>query len=864
MTEAIAHTPMMQQYLKLKANYPDTMLFYRMGDFYELFYDDAKTSSKVLGITLTARGKSGGNPIPMAGIPAHAAEGYLAKLVKQGYCVAICEQIGDPNGKGPMERKVVRVVTPGTIIDEALMDGHDQHFLCGLYQHKSQFGAAFLELSTGQLSCVESENQDYIWQELQKRRPVECIIPEGSQIQNSLPPSFNQNILRQMADWHFEPQSAYKQLCQQFNTQDLKSFGCDQLAAATGATAAVLHYAQEMQHSNLEHINDLQTLIPNEHLIIDAASTQNLELFQSTSAEMDSSLFKVIDKTQTPMGKRLLRHWMLHPSRQESTILARQQVIEALLEDFFFERLTTQLDEISDIERITTRIILGQARPRDLTRLKQTLEAIPNIKKLLDLKPQLAQQTDTLNALEDVQNYLARAIQEEPPLLIKDGGVIADGFDEHLDEYRQLHTNGTDFLVTLEEREREATQLSSLKVKYNRVFGYSIEISKAQSDKAPAHYIRRQTLKNAERFTIPELKEHEDKVLGAHSKALAREKQLYEEILSYLAGFADALKANAHTLGFLDTCCSFAVCADQYRWVKPELTDSLDIEIEKGRHPVVEAFNQAPFTPNSIYLQQSETQDQPRMLLITGPNMGGKSTYMRQTALIMYLAHLGSFVPAESARVCLLDRIFTRIGSGDNLAAGQSTFMVEMSETAQILRQASPRSLVLLDEVGRGTSTYDGLSIAWAAAEHLVEESQCFCLFATHYFELTELPKQKPKMQNAHFDAVEQGRHIAFKHHINPGPANKSYGLAVAQLAGVPRPVLGRAKQILQSLENSDKKKTVKVAPIEMDLFNEAQAQSAEDAQSLLTALETTAVDELSPRQALDLLYSWKQNFGNI
>lgn len=863
MVETALHTPMMQQYLKLKAQHKNSLLFYRMGDFYELFFEDAKISSKALGITLTSRGKSSGNPIPMAGVPAHAAESYLAKLVKQGYCVAICEQIGDPNGKGPMERRVVRTLTPGTLIDEALFDGHEPQFLCGLAQNKGKYGVAFLDLSTGQLSCIESEHQEYLWQELLKRNPVECIIPEGASVERHLPSTLSPQIVRQIPEWHFEAESAKVQLCRHFRTQDLKSFGCEDKPAACSAAAAVIHYAKEMHHSELNHILELTTLQPDNHLLIDSVSNKNLELLASLNSEQDASLLKVLDKTSTPMGKRLLRHWMLTPSRNLEVISSRQNAIQELLEDFFFEQLSPLLEQVDDIERITTRIVLRQARPRDLTRLAKTLSAIPALKGLLSSKTVLAQQADTLDPLLPLQDYIQRAIIEEPPLLLKDGGVIAAGFDAELDDYRSLHINGTDYLLQLEERERAATQISSLKIKYNRVFGYSIEISKGQADKAPDHYSRRQTLKNAERFTIPELKEYETKVLGAHAKALAREKHLFEQILENIAGHSESLRRNAEMIAYLDTCCSMAICADQYHWCRPEVTRDTEISIEQGRHPVVEAFNQNAFTPNSIKLQQPETHEKPRMLLITGPNMGGKSTYMRQTAIIAYLAHLGSFVPAQAATICLLDRIFTRIGSADNLAGGQSTFMVEMSETANILRHATPKSLVILDEIGRGTSTYDGLSIAWAAAEHLVDNCQCFCLFATHYFELTKLPALKPKMQNAHFSAVEQGREIAFKHQISAGPASKSYGLAVAQLAGVPRIVVQRAHQILQGLENQTGQDTLDIAPLETDLFESSAQEEQAAAVNLLTALEKTPVDELSPRQALDLLYSWKQTFGN-
>jgi len=662
---------------------------------------------------------------------------------------------------------------------------------------------------------------------------------------------------------HFEPRSAYLQLCNHFKTQDLKSFGCDLAKAAIGAAAAVLYYAKQMQHSELQHIQTLQTLQPNEHLILDYTTNRNLELTTSLNQDQDHSLISILDKTNTPMGKRLLRQWMMTPSRDLTTIHSRQNSVAQLLHNYRFESITPLLRQIDDIERITTRVLLGKARPRDLTRLAHTLAVIPELKHQLESDPELIVIANWLEPLEPIQTYIQSAIKEEPSLLIKDGQVIADGFDVELDELRQLHDNGTDFLVQLEEQEREATQLSSLKVKYNRVFGYSIEISKSQADKAPAHYTRRQTLKNAERFIIPELKEHENKVLGAQAKALVREKYLFEKIIERLCEYAEPLQRNARCIGYLDVCCSFAQTADQYSWCRPDVNIGSTLSIEDGRHPVVEAISSHTFTPNSIALQQLETQALPRMLLITGPNMGGKSTYMRQTAIIVLMAHMGCFVPATSAQIPILDRIFTRIGSADNLAGGQSTFMVEMSETANILRHATGSSLVLLDEIGRGTSTYDGLAIAFAAAEHLVDYCQSFCLFATHYFELTKLPSLKPKMKNAHFNAVEQNQSIAFRHQIAEGPANKSYGIAVAQLAGVPRTVILRAQQILLGLEQDNVEKKIKTQPLQVDFLTVMEEQNQQAASKLLEDLEKAALDEFSPRQALDLLYAWKQHYTN-
>ena len=868
MTTSVQHTPMMQQYLEIKAEHPDHLLFYRMGDFYELFFDDAKQASKILGITLTARGKTSGSPIPMAGVPVHAAEGYLAKLVEQGLRIAVCEQFGDPAAKGPMERKVARIVTPGTLVDEALLS--DQaHTLAAFCQYKNTWGLALLDVSTGQFTVFETRQQAEFWQEVQKRQFSECLHPESM----ALPQWFlnSQTMLkksRPLQDWQFDPQSCKAQLCSHFKTQHLKAFGCDQYQAALGAAGAILHYAQSMQNTTLKHVQKINIFSNQTFLSIDAATQKNLELFESVSSERDSSVFHLLNHTNTPMGKRLIRDWIAHPLRDQASIESRHGFVAALLAEYRFEALSLHLQEMFDMERIATRIFLGKAKPRDLTRLATSLELIPQLQQVLSQNQSTQSLGDTLQPLPEISQFIHSAIQPEPPLTIKDGGVIAKGFDSVLDEYRDLQTNATEFILEFERQEKATTGLAHLRVKYNRVHGYFIELSKNYADQVPARYTRRQTLKNAERYTTAELKEFEDKVLGAQTKALAREKQLYDEVLTKLYTIADELQNNAQHIAQIDGLNTLAFCADRFQWRQPTMTQEQVLWIKQGRHPVVEQFLDQPFTPNDVELAQAESSQLPRMLLITGPNMGGKSTYMRQTALIVVLAHIGSFIPAESATIGIFDRVFTRIGSNDNLAAGQSTFMVEMSEAAHIIHNATPKSLIIMDEIGRGTSTFDGLSIAWAIAENLVSNNQSLTLFATHYFELTELPKLFHKLKNLHFSAQEHNQHIIFHHTAKPGPASKSYGLAVAQLAGIPEHMIQRAESILRQLEaKSKQKQNLQLKPIQGALFDDQCSDPSQPAKispkqhQLLQALTATNIDTLNPKQALDLLYQWQDEY---
>ena len=839
---------MMQQFLRIKADYPDTLLFYRMGDFYELFFDDARKAARLLDLTLTHRGKSAGKPIEMAGVPYHAADQYLAKLVKQGESVAICEQIGDPAAsKGPVERKVVRVITPGTVTEDALLEDRRENLLMAVSQHKQRHGIATLELSSGRFVLREVEGDEALVAEIERLDPAEILLDEDQQL-----PGIERSGITHRPAWHFDPQSAEQQLARQFGVNDLSGFGCDGLTVAIGAAGAILEYVRDTQKSALPHITGLQVEQHDAAIILDAATRQNLELEKNLAGGQEHTLVSVLDSTVTSMGGRCLRRWLNRPLRDREILGNRHQCLDTLITTRGFEPLREQLHGIGDIERILSRIALRSARPRNLATLRDSLTALPALQQTLqpldaDLLQTLAADIGTH---PDVVSLLTRAVIENPPMLIRDGGVIASGYDAELDELRSLSQNADQFLIDLETRERERTGIPTLKVAYNRVHGYYIEISKAQANKAPDDYTRRQTLKNAERFITPELKTFEDKVLSARERALAREKALYDSLLEKLLDWLVPLQATANALAELDVLCALAERADALGYCRPVLTTNAGLKIEAGRHPVVERVLDEPFISNDITLG-----DQRRMLIVTGPNMGGKSTYMRQVALIVLMAHIGSFVPAASAEIGEFDRIFTRIGAADDLASGRSTFMVEMTEAANILNNATAKSLVLMDEIGRGTSTFDGLSLAWACAVHLVEKNRAFTLFATHYFELTELPQHHPTMANVHIDAVEHGDHIVFLHKVKDGPANQSYGLQVAQLAGIPKTVIRQARQKLEALEH----RSIEENPSpQLGLFTQPQAAPPIHA-DLIEKLETTDPDALTPREALALLYDLKQ-----
>jgi DNA mismatch repair protein MutS len=851
------HTPMMQQYLRIKAEHPDMLVFYRMGDFYELFYDDARRASELLDITLTARGKSGGQPIPMCGLPYHAADNYLARLVRQGESVALCEQIGDPKtSKGPVERKVMRIVTPGTLTDEALLDSRAENLLATVYRSGDKFGLAWLELSTARFCVAEPESLSALEAELTRLKPVELLAEESLVDDGTLS---QHPGLKRLPPWDFEVDAARRNLCQQFGTQDLSGFGCEELTLAVCAAGALLNFVQHTQRTALPHLVGITAEQRSDALLMDAATRRNLELDQSLAGRHEHTLIGVMDRCSTPMGSRLLRRWINRPLRNHAILQTRYRAIGSLLQGQAND-ITERLREIGDLERILSRVALGSARPRDLAQLRNALRLMPDLKAHLhsagaELLSQLAvnmgDQALTLQLLE-------KAIIEEPPMLIRDGGVIATGYDAELDELRALSSNADDYLTNLELRERERTGISTLKVGYNRVHGYYIEISKGQANKAPEEYTRRQTLKGAERYITPELKEYEDKVLSARERSLAREKQLYEALLSAHLDVLAKLQLMAAAVAESDVLVNLAERAATLEYCQPELSDRPGIKITGGRHSVVEQVIDTPFIANDLNLH-----DKRRLLIITGPNMGGKSTYMRQTALIALLAHIGSYVPADTAQIGPLDRIFTRIGAADDLSGGRSTFMVEMTETANILHNATRESLVLMDEIGRGTSTFDGLSLAWATAHYIGETVGAFTLFATHYFELTSLADEIEATINVHLDATEHAGQLIFMHSVKEGPANQSYGLQVAALAGVPALVVDSAKVYLQALEEqssepvkapaSNEPATQQTAP----LFDLAPPASPND--KLAKALAKFNPDNMTPRQALDALYRLKK-----
>ncbi len=842
------HTPMMRQYLAIKAEYPDMLVFYRMGDFYELFYEDARRAAALLDITLTARGKSAGDPIPMAGVPYHAVEGYLAKLVRKGESVAICEQIGDPaTSKGPVERKVTRIVTPGTLTDEALLSAERDNVVAALVATDEAVGIAWLDLSAGRFRLTEVPDLEAAQGEIQRLRPAELLVDE-----DRAPGIGFGDTLRvtRRPPWHFEHDSAVRLLCGQFGTQDLSGFGCDGMTRGVAAAGALLQYVTDTQKAALPHLTSISVQLRDDALIMDGPTRRNLELEESLSGHHQHTLAGVMDRCGTAMGSRLLRRWIQRPLRDAAVLRGRYQAIDAVHAADAVDALQDVLKGIGDVERILARVALRSARPRDLRGLGEALGQLPGLQgRLLAIEsPLLAELAERIGEHKAQQRLLEKAIIENPPMLIRDGGVIAPGYDDELDDLRGIAENADQYLVDLEKRERERLGVSTLKLGYNRVHGYYIEISKAQAHKAPAEYTRRQTLKSAERFITPELKEFEDKVLGARERALGREKFLYEDLLDRLHEVLGALQRCAAGLAELDVLVCLAERAASLGLTRPELSESPCIEIEGGRHLVVEQVIETPFIANDLSLH-----DQRRLLVITGPNMGGKSTYMRQTALIVILAHIGSYVPADRLTVGPVDRIFTRIGASDDLAGGRSTFMVEMTETATILNNATEQSLVLMDEIGRGTSTFDGLSLAWAAAHYMGETARAFTLFATHYFELTALADELPACGNVHLDATEHKGELVFLHAVRPGPANQSYGLQVASLAGVPRDVIRRARAYLRSLESQQGQ-----SPGAQAGFDFSATEPPPD-NALRDAVDALDPDALSPREALDKLYELKK-----
>lgn len=850
------HTPMMQQYLRIKAQHPQEFVFYRMGDFYELFFDDAKRAAQILDISLTARGKSAGEPIPMAGIPYHSADNYIAKIVRSGESVAICEQIGDPaTSKGPVERQVVRVITPGTLTDEALLDERRDNLLAAIYSSGERYGLGVLDISAGRFVVSEIESETALVAELERTKPAELLLPDELA---SAPwvSNLKRTGIRRQPPWAFEAETCVRLLNEQFKTRDLSGFGCENMPLAIAAAGCLMQYAKDTQRGSLPHITRMSVEKASDAVHIDASTRRNLELDFNLSGGTDHTLISVLDRTQTPMAGRLLRRWIHQPLRAVKELHERQGAIAWLQQDYRFEGLQPNLKLIGDMERILSRVALRSARPRDLERLKHALAQLPLIQSCLSETESLrvSQLAADIGHFPELADLLESAIIDGPPVVIRDGGVIAEGYDTELDELRNLSENAGNYLLELEQRERARTGISTLKVGYNRVHGYFIEVTKAQADDMPIDYQRRQTLKNAERYITPELKQFEDKALSARSRALAREKSLYDELVEKLADQLIPLQKCSQALAQLDVLQNLAERAQTLDYVCPNLIQEPEIEIRGGRHPVVEQVMESPFVANDVSLNAER-----RMLVITGPNMGGKSTFMRQIALITLLAQIGSFVPAREARIGLTDQIFTRMGSSDDLAGGRSTFMVEMTETANILHNATQHSLVLMDEVGRGTSTFDGLSLAWAAAEHLAQKSLSLTLFATHYFELTQLAEQITSVENVHLSAVEHNDHIVFMHEVKQGPASQSYGLQVAQLAGVPRNVIQSAKARLQQLEQDSSasphrpasKEQVPVA--QADLFITPVPSESDN------RLAQINPDDLSPREALELLYELKR-----
>jgi len=865
-------TPMMAQYLGIKADYPTMLVFYRMGDFYELFHEDAEKAARILGITLTARGASNGNPIKMCGVPFHSLDGYLAKLVKLGESCAICEQIGDPaTSKGPVERKVVRVVTPGTLTDSDLLPEKAERSLLAVYsltQRKSvTVGLAWLSLASGSLRLTEFSGDERtvaarLAQELERIAPAEILRADDGDMFEENPLSLTSHTQR-VPEWHFDVVKGHKALIDQLGVATLTGFGADGLGAAFGAAGALLRYAQSTQGRGLQHVNSLAVEAENEFIGLDAATRRNLELTETIRGQESPTLFSLLDGCRTAMGSRLLRHWLHHAKRDQRVARARHEAIEALAQGDATAGLSATLNEVPDIERITTRIALLSVRPRDLASLRDGLKQLPALRQQVArcfipgdscLLRELHEAIDTPMSCLDL---LTRAVALEPAAMVRDGGVFATGFDAELDELRALSENAGQFLVDLETRERARTGIANLRVEYNKVHGFYIEVTNGQTDKVPDDYRRRQTLKNCERYITPELKAFEDKALSAQDKALVREKALYEALLTCLAPHIGDLQRVAQGLAQIDTLVALTSHAQRHNWCAPQLVDAPCLTIVEGRHPVVEKQIER-FIANDCKLSNER-----RLLLITGPNMGGKSTFMRQTALIVLLAYVGSYVPATSATIGPIDRIFTRIGANDDLAGGRSTFMVEMTESAAILNGATEHSLVLMDEVGRGTSTFDGLALAWAIARHLIDNSRSFTLFATHYFELTQLPESHPSAANVHLSAVEHKDTIVFLHAVQDGPASQSYGLQVAQLAGVPPAVIKAARKHLARLESQ----ALDATP-QLDLFALPSADADEEAptpaapaasSALLDALDELDPDALTPREALERLYELKR-----
>ena len=854
-TDLAHHTPMMQQYLRIKADFPDTLVFYRMGDFYELFFDDARKANRLLDITLTSRGHSGGEPIAMAGVPVHSLDNYLARLIKLGEPVAICEQVGDvATAKGPVERKVVRVVTPGTVTDTELLTEKSDALLLAVATRSQRgtitHGLAWLGLTQGQIGLTECTERELAgW--LARLNAAEVLVDR-----EHVPAALTQAkiAITHRPAWQFDAALGQRKLCEQLRVASLAGFNAQDMGTAHAAAAALLSYAEHTQGQALAHVRTLEVERATDLLDLPPTTHRNLELTQTLRGEDAPTLLSLLDTCRTGMGSRVLRHWLTHPLRARTVATQRHDAIEALMADGV-QTLRDALRGVSDVERITARIALRQVRPRELTSLRSTLAALPALRKwvphgqalLLDML------AEALSPSSDIESLLSAAIADEPAVLLRDGGVIAGGFDAQLDELRGITQNCDAFLLDLESRERTRSGIANLRVQFNKVHGFYIEVTQSQVAKVPADYQRRQTLKNAERFITPELKAFEDKALSAQDRSLAREKLLYEQVVDQLLSHLEALAGLARALASLDALAALAERAATLNWCRPQFVKEPCIAIEAGRHPVVEARLQETsagnFMANDCWLDASR-----KMLVITGPNMGGKSTFMRQVALIALLAAMGSFVPASACRLGPMDAVHTRIGAADDLANAQSTFMVEMTEAAAILHSATEQSLVLMDEIGRGTSTFDGLALAGAIASHLHDRCRAFTLFATHYFELTAFPVKHERALNVHVSAAETRQNgvddIVFLHDIQPGPASRSYGVQVARLAGMPASLVRQARATLEALETQQR-----AGDAQIDLFATPAAMDVREPSAIDNALAAINPDMLSPKEALSLIY---------
>ncbi len=848
-----AHTPMMKQYLDIKADYPDILLLYRMGDFYELFYDDAEKAAKLLNITLTARGKSTENPIPMAGVPVHSIDQYLSRLLRQQISVAVCEQIGDPaTSKGPVERKVVRVITPGTLIEESLLPDRQENITAALFKLDDCIGLATLEISSGRFNGLEVKNLEQLSGELLRLNPAEILVAQNQYGE------FDKARETEIPDWYFDQQRSRQVLCETFATRNLTAFDSDGFPIATRAAGALLRYIRDLHGDATPHIKSIRYAQQDANVIIDAVSRKNLEIDSGQDEKPGLSLINLFDHCDTPMGARMLRRWFTGPTRNRAELELRHDAVDWLIQDQRCSDLKPLLKQIGDVERILARVAMKTARPRDLVRLKTALAILPELTTHLAPAPAslIHSLLPALTARTSCRDLLERAVKDNPPSVIRDGGVLRDDYDAQLAELRHLQRESGDFLIALEAREKERTGCASLRVRYNRVHGYYIELPRSRSENVPQEYIRRQTIKNAERFVTEELTRFEDRVLSAKSKSLVREKWLYDNLLETLAPHVPELLECANAVAILDCLNNYAERALALRLHRPDLVEDDILEISRGRHPMVEQVLETSYIANSISLHPDS-----KMQVITGPNMGGKSTYMRQVAIITLLAHTGAFVPAKSAKIGPIDRIYTRIGAADDLAGGRSTFMVEMTEMAHILRNATANSLVLVDEIGRGTSTFDGLALAWACARELADRVKAFSLFSTHYFELTAIADQIDSVVNVHLDAVEHGNDIVFLYSVKTGPASQSYGLQVARLAGVPDAVIEVSRKKLRNLEDQyvdTARNSTKTGALQSSLF----AANRPEEQAVIAKLKSIRADHISPREALNILYDLGKLLG--